>query len=303
MRPSVSSMTLGVILPSPTVVRSKDDLGTRSSSNSLPTELHLDLETFACNDSWDNSSLAPHDECTENEVIKAEARGRSSRKTSSLRFQKGSIEMAEVKLCYSSEKEGEFQDQSDTSRQTQSRCENKAEKREKKTSVVHFEDDVFFDDYSSCAHKPNLVRKQSENSPGILRRKAFYIDDDADVSSVLPNVNQEKKRESVKRKTSVRFKDEMASKALENKQDTSCFTFKDCPDKETDPVMNSYFEGSKEDAENCGDNKNTINNKDVKETSPDHSNSPCLSRKRKMSVWSLKSSDEPEQVDQSSIYS
>lgn len=181
MRPSVSSITLGVITPSNTVVSNLSDQSMPSRQNSLtPNE----------DESWEGlwANFDSSRDRNENEAKK------DSRKVSEPRFDDEVDEYPEI-----GHNESTGMIKTDNSQQLHEKSKTISQK---KTSVVRFEDEMFTENVEA-KDKQVIPRKKSSVSQGGILRRPYTSDNDENHSNGL---GPKKKKTSL-----VRFHDEVTN--------------------------------------------------------------------------------------------
>lgn len=184
MRPSVSSVTLGVITPSPTgtQISNFSDQNMRSRQNSLTPNEDESWEGL-----WANFD-SPRD-VNENEASNERDQ---SRKISEARFVDDASEYDEQMECTEMKTI-----KGDNSPELHKGCKKIPLK---KTSVVHFEDEVAAENAEAKERQINHRRKSSSTQGGILRRP--YSSEN--LENYSNGLGQKKKKTSL-----VRFQDEV----------------------------------------------------------------------------------------------
>ena len=221
MRPSVSSITLGVIMPSPTVGSHLSDQGMRSQSNSSLREA-TDACEFAYEniEAWDNLGGRFSDASRDMHVIETDRK--ESRKTSIVRFQDEVIDCLKKRKPMEASVDNTPRPNSSAHPDLLSQPWENEEKinevltSKKKTSTVYFDDETSINNVVNQTEPPN-ARKQSDGSQGgILRKRESCVGEGrGDVSDpAAPNtvMGPRKKKTSL-----VRFEEEEISNASHGK--------------------------------------------------------------------------------------
>ena len=214
MRPSVSSITLGVITPSPTVVSNLNEQGMSSGQNLLSP-----YEDKSWDGPWANFDSS-------RDVIKNEAPSE----------QIDSDDMrADCKDPEHDENENSrIENAKDDKLDSLKRKENCETVRQKKTSVVHFEDDVTKEEMESKDKQVTPRKKSSGSQGGILRKSNTSENLENQLSN---DVTAKKKKTSL-----VRFQDQVTNYEF-NEQERNR---KEFPAKKKNPdevvVSEIYFD-------------------------------------------------------------
>ena len=155
MRPSVSSITLGVITPSPTVTQFSN-----LSEQSMPNRQNSITPNE--NESWEGlwANFDSSRDVNGNEATNEEEESQ----TSEARFVDALDGFPELEQ---KEETTEMETKTDTAPELNENC---AKMPQKKTSVVHFEDEVFTENTEAKEKQVTLMKKSSSSHGGILRR-------------------------------------------------------------------------------------------------------------------------------------
>lgn len=194
MRPSVSSITLGVITPSPTVLSNLNDQGMRSRQNSLSPN-----EDDSCEGLWANCDSSRN--VNENEAP-------DERKDSREMSPAGLADDVGGKCSENEQTETRPEMKTKKANQSESR-ENPETARQKKTSVVHFEDEVTTenpDEQNKDKQVTGAPGEKTSTSQGGILRKTYLTSRWENLENLSNGVSVKKKKTSL-----VRFQDEVTN--------------------------------------------------------------------------------------------
>lgn len=217
MRPSVSSITLGVITPSSTVVSNLNEQGMSSRQNSFAQNEDESSESLWAN--FDSSRNVNENEAPDDH--------NASRDTCSASFADEFVKYVENEHTKTNT---EMQHANAIKLDSQGHPETT---RQKKTSAVHFEDKVTTENVENKDEHEVIPRKKSSYSQGGILRKTYNSDNFEN----LNGLSVKKKKTSL-----VRFQDEVTNYEFNN-PDCNRVTF---PAKmeELDQVWNSEDTGT-----------------------------------------------------------